>query len=94
MAYNNREFKPTHITTGSTNQVFTGKGILHSVVVNATSSSAFAIFDSAVGATTGTLAILKASIVENTYTYDATIANGLYITNGTTGDYTVLWVQG
>jgi hypothetical protein len=91
--YNNFEYKPTHVTTSSTTQVFTGKGVLHSIIVNATAASTFAIFDSAIGITSGTVAILKASVAENTYTYDATIANGLYIVNGTTGDYTVMWVK-
>ncbi len=90
--YNNREYNPTHITTGTTAQIFTGKGILHNIVVNTSTGTAVAMYDS-IGANTGTIAILKSSISEGTYSYDATVANGLYITHGT-GDYTVLWTRG
>lgn len=90
--YNNREFKPTYVTTSSTTQVFTGKGIFHGVVVNATSASTFAVYDG-IANTTTPVAILKASIAEGTYTFDATIARGLYIVNSTVGNYTVLTTQ-
>lgn len=90
MAYNNREYKPTHITTSTTTQVFSGKGILHSIVVNSTTGTAINVYD-AVSAGTGTVAVLKSSVVEGVYEYDASIANGLYITSGAAGDYTVMW---
>lgn len=89
--YNNREYNATHVTSGTTLQVFTGHGILHGIIVNNTTGTAISIYDG-VGITTSIIGILKASVVEGSYIYDATIANGLYITHGT-GDYTVLWTQ-
>lgn len=91
--YNIAEYKPAFITNSTTSAVFTGKGILHAIVVNSTTGTPFAVFDSAVNAATGTIAILKSSIAENTYLFDATVANGLYITCGVSGNYTVLYTK-
>lgn len=90
--YNKKEYIPTHITTATTNQVFTGKGILHGIRVNSTAATILGIYDSAVGTQTGTVALVKASIAEGYQEFDCVIANGLYITNGV-GDYTVLWTK-
>ncbi len=93
MAYNNREYIPTHITGSTTTLVFSGKGTFHGIVVNATTGTAIGIFD---GITTnvGTIALMKSSIVENFYDFDAVCANGLFLTTGINGDYTVLWTKG
>ena len=93
MAYNTREYKPTHITGSATTLVFTGKGILHNIVVNTTTGTVVNVYDNLGSGTTGTVAVLKSSIAENSYNFDATIANGLYITSGAAGDYTVTWTQ-
>ncbi len=89
--YNNREYVPTHVSGTTGTQIFTGKGVLHNIVVNATTATAFGVFDEASNIFSGTMAILKASVAENSYNYDATVANGLYVTCGINGDYTVLW---
>lgn len=93
MAYNNRLYVPLHLSGGTTSQVFTGPGTLHAIVVNTTTNTAMGVYDS-VAALTGTLAVLKASIAENTYEYDVVCANGLYLTLGAAGDYTVVWTKG
>lgn len=94
MPYNNREYVPKYISGITGTQVFTGKGTLHAVVVNTTTATAFGIYDTASGTATGTIALLKSSVVEGPYEYDASISNGLYITCGSSGDYTVLYTKG
>lgn len=83
---------------GGTAQIFSGPGTIHAIVVGTTSSTAFVAFDmvdpgSAAPLTSGTVAILKSSIAENTYLLDAVIAQGLYVRFGTGGTYTVLWTK-
>ncbi len=90
--YNNREYNPKHLSSGTTSQIFSGKGIVHAISVNNTSSTAFSVYDG-IASTSTPIAILKASIVEGTYFLDATVATGLYVTYAA-GDYTVLWTKG
>ncbi len=90
--YNNREYKPTHLSTGTTSQVFTGKGIIHALSINAATAVAFGIYDG-LASTSVAIAVFKASAGEGTYLLDATVANGLYVTYGAGGDFTVLWTN-
>lgn len=96
MSYNTREYQGTLLTTTGTAQVFTGKGILHGILVGNTTATELRVFDMinpGTITTTGTVAVLKASIAENTYLVDMSIASGVYITSGAGGTYTVLWTK-
>lgn len=91
--YNNREYIPTALSGGS-QVVFTGKGILHSIIVGNTSATALQVADSAsANVTAGTFLILKASIAEGTYMIDAVCANGCVVSNAAGGSYCVLWTK-
>lgn len=93
--FNNREYEKTYLTGGTTSQIFSGKGLLHGIVVGTTTSTAIAAFDMVQTGSlvpTSTAMILKASIAEGNYSdLDMNFANGLYITYGTAGTYTVIW---
>lgn len=92
--YNTREYIP--VALSSTLQVvFTGKGILHGIIVGNTTGTALQFADSAtVNVTSGTFLILKASIAEGNYTnIDATVANGLVVSNSLSGSYCVLYTK-
>ncbi len=83
-------------TLGGTAQIFTGSGTLHGIVVGTTTGTAFVVSDSTgqvlnVLQNCSTAVLLKASVAENFYEIDAAIANGLYVTFGVQGTYTVLW---
>ncbi len=91
--FNNREYIPKVLTSGS-QVVFTGKGILHSIIVGNTTATAVQFADSAgVNVTAGTFLILKASIAEGTYLIDAVCANGCIVSNALAGSYCVLWTK-
>lgn len=90
--FNNREYQYTYLTGATTNQIFSGRGTLFGVVVNSTTATAFGIYDG-IGSTAQPVGILKASIVENTYVYNCSVSSGLYVTFGTSGNYTVLWAK-
>ncbi len=105
--YNNKQFQGTAIgvfpagvvgVLGGTAQIFSGPGTFHGVVVGTTTGTAFAAFDvtdqTGITVSSGTTAmILKASIVEGDYEVNRYMANGLYVTFGRNGTYTVLWSQ-
>lgn len=62
-----------------------GGGVLHAVVVNTTAAGAVTIADS-----TGTLAVLKASIAEGTYVYDIPFSGYLSIALAGASDVTIV----
>lgn len=77
----------SHITNSASTTVFTGKGELYSVVVNKTVAGTVTIQDSG-----STIAVLKASVAEGTYTYRVKINQRLVITPAATaGDYTIIF---
>lgn len=94
--YNSKQYEVAYLTGGTTSQIFTGNGTLHAVIVGTTTSTVFNAFDMVNPGTvtnTSTVMVLKASVAEGDYILDAKIANGLYITFGTAGTYTVLWTK-
>ncbi len=109
MGYNNRQYEKTFVgnpsvaatVLGGTAMIFSGAGTLHGIVVGTTTGTAFLVFDTAAGQTRqyvtngSTAMVLKASVAEGSFTdIDMSIANGLYVTFGINGQYTVLWSQG
>lgn len=90
--YNNREYIPVYVTAGSTAQIFAGKGILHAIIVGTTAATPV-VFYGGTTASGSTTVLLKSSIVEGTYPIDAVIPNGLYMTYGAAGTYTVLYTK-
>lgn len=89
----NNQYQATHISAGTTTQVFSGQGVLHAINVNSSTGTIMGIYDG-IAVTTTPIALLKASIAEGSYNFDCTIATGLYITTGASGDYTVTWSRG
>jgi hypothetical protein len=54
--------------------------VLHLVTINTTSAQALTFLDKGINIANNTVAVLKASIVEDTYIYDVYCANGLQVT--------------
>lgn len=89
---NNQEYQYKYISTNTTTQVFTGKGILHAIVVNTTAAGAVTIIDGTAG-TTGNVGILKSSVAEGTYQYHVSISAGLRIVTAASSDITICYSQ-
>ncbi len=87
-----QEFTYTNISTNTTTTIFTGKGFLHSIVVNTTAAGSIKIIDNTTG-TTANVGTLKASVAEGTYLYDVAISAGLIIITAGASDITVAWSQ-
>lgn len=81
----------SHISTASTNQVFTGACTLVAVVVNTTSTGQVTVIDSISSNTSPIVAVLKSSIVEGVYEYNITLATGLRVQSTGTSDITVVY---
>ncbi len=62
-----------------------GTGTLHSIVVNTTAAGSITVADA-----TGTIAVLKASIAEDTYVYEAIFYGFLQVTLAAASDVTIM----
>jgi hypothetical protein len=83
----------TYISSATTTQVFTGKGTLHSIVVNTTAAGSIKIIDGTSGSTAN-VGTLVSSVVVGTYLYDIAISAGLRIITAAASDITICWSQG
>jgi hypothetical protein len=79
-----------NIKTATTTTVKSGAGMLHKIVVNTTAAGTIIIYDNTAGSGT-TIGTLKASVGENTYTYDTPFATGLTIVTAAASDITVTY---
>lgn len=79
-----------NIKTATTTVVKTGAGVLHKIVVNTTAAGTIVVYDNTAGSGS-TIATLKASIVENSYTYDTPFTTGLTIVTAAASDITVTY---
>lgn len=82
----------TYISTGATNQIFTGKGILHSIIVGETAAGAISIIDNTSGSSVN-VGTLKSGIAEGTYEFRCAISKGLRIITAAASKITVVWSQ-
>lgn len=82
----------TYISEAATTQVFTGKGILHAIIIGETSAGAISVIDNISGSTVN-IGTLKASIAEGTYKYKCAVSKGLRIITAGASKITVVWSQ-
>lgn len=82
-------YQHTHISTGTTTQVKTGSGVLHTIVVNGTAAATVSVYDEVGSDTTNVIAVLKASVGEGTYLYDCVFTRGLKIVTAGASDLTI-----
>jgi len=89
---NDRQYNYKNITTASSPVVFSGAGILHSIVINnRNSGGTITITDtSSPSITVGTITVAASSFV---YEYDAVLAGGLQVTTSASPDITVMWAK-
>jgi hypothetical protein len=77
-----------HIATATTTAVKASPGFLHSLTVNTTAAGAITIYDS-LAASGDVIAILKASIGENTFTFNVNCDIGITVVTAAASDITV-----
>jgi len=81
----------SYIATATTTVVKSGAGVLHTIVVGETAAGTITVYDNT--AASGTIiAVLKASVVENTYTFDRAFSTGLTIVTGAASKIHVSYV--
>lgn len=88
-----QDFEKTYITTANTYQIFTGVGTLHAITVNTTANGTISVIDNTTGNTVN-LALLKASVAEQTFVFNCAIKTGLRIITANNSDITVTWKKG
>lgn len=86
-----REYQATNINSGTSTQVFSGKGILQAVTINTTAAGTITIIDGVGSAASPVVAVLKSSVVEGTYLYNCAISTGLKVVTAAASDITVTW---
>lgn len=85
------KYSYNHITTATTTVVKNTPGTLHTIVVNTTAAGTITVYDNT--AASGTVvAILKASVAENTYTFDTIMGTGITVVTGAASDVTVTYL--
>jgi hypothetical protein len=67
-----------YISTATTTTVKSGPGVLHTIVLTETAAGTITIYDNTAGSGT-VIAVLKASIGENTFVFDRIFSTGLTI---------------
>jgi hypothetical protein len=89
MEYNSYQY----ISTATTTQVVTGSGVLKRIVLTETAAGTITIYDETGSGTTKVIAVLKASIGENTYNFDVTFGTGLKIVTAGASKLTVVYTK-
>lgn len=83
-------YSPTYIATATTTLVYTGPCVLHTIVLGETAAGTISIYN---GLTAGgtLIGVLKASIAENTFLFDASCDVGICIVTAGASKLTVNW---
>ena len=79
-------YKPTYISTVATTTVSTKPAVIHSIVLGETAAGAITIKDGDI-----TIAVLKASIAEGDYIFDAECRTSLVIVTAGASKLTAMW---
>jgi hypothetical protein len=84
-------FRSSYISTATTTTVKSGTGRLHTITIGETAAGAITIYDNT--AASGTIiAVLKASIVEQTLIFDVKFTTGLTIVTAGASKLTVSYL--
>lgn len=83
-------YRSTYIATATTTTVKSGTGRLHTLTLGETAAGAITIYDNTAGSGT-ILAVLKASVAEQTFTFDLKFTTGLTIITAGASKLTVTW---
>ena len=83
-----------YIATNTTTNVFVGSGRLKKIIIGETAAGAITIYDEAAGGTTAIVAVLKASIAEGEYEFNAALGKGLQIVTAAASKITVVYSRG
>lgn len=82
-------FVPYYIKAAGTYTVLPSDGFLHAITVNTTANGTITVYDSATATAVNVIAVIKASVAEQTFIYDVRLVNGLTIVTGAASDITV-----
>jgi hypothetical protein len=78
-----------HIATATTTAIKSGSGVLHTLTVNTTAAGIVTVYDDTAATGGREIAILKASVAEQTFIFDVVFRRGLTIVTAAASDLTV-----
>ena len=86
------DYKKTFISTATTTQVFTGPGVLHSIVLTTALDAAgdISVIDNTTGSVVN-VALIQATAESQTYTFNCVIDAGLRIITAGADQLTVIY---
>lgn len=84
-------FRSAYISSATTTTVKSGNGRLHTITLGETAAGTITIYDNTAGSGT-VLAVLKASIAEQTFTFDIAFDTGLTIVTAGASKLTVSYL--
>ncbi len=85
------DYSRSHIATATTTQVYTGYCNLVAITVNTTAAGTITVYNETGSGTTDVVAILKASVAEQTYFYLANCSAGIKVVTAGASDITVIY---
>lgn len=85
------KYTDTYIATATTTTCKSGAGVLHTITIGETAAGAITVYDNTAGSGT-IMAVLKASIVEQTFLFDAEFTTGLTIVTAGASKISVSWI--
>ena len=92
MGFKKDDYQYTYISSATTTQVFTGRGILHYITVGTTAAGTTGVIDGISG-TTVNVGLLASNIAEGTYRFDCEMSLGCRIITAAASKITVCWEQ-
>lgn len=85
------KYTDTYIATATTTTCKSGAGVLHTITIGETAAGAITVYDNTAGSGT-VMAVLKASIAEQTFIFDAEFTTGLTIVTAGASKISVSWI--
>lgn len=85
--------RSVYINTAATTIVCPRKCVLKRIIVTTTAAGAITVYDHSATATGMPTTLLKSSIVENSYTYDCLMNNGIVVVTAAASFITVVYEE-
>ena len=85
-----RIFEKTHISTATTTVVKSGQCVLRYITVNTTAAGTITVYDNT-SAVAPVVAVIAASVLPQTFRYDAVMTTGITVVTAGASDITVVY---
>lgn len=84
-------YKYKYISSATTTDVLNGQGSIIRIIIGETAAGAITVYDEGTGGTTNVISVLKASVAEGTYEFNARVFEGIQIVTAAASKLTVVY---